>query len=529
MKDSKPRIIQNLSELGIADIGRSKTIAYLVFLIIGGFITRYIFTPYEIPLVLDSLQYFWYGIELNILNEFPSNYDLTNNMWPTFLSPFFFILDSQNYLDYMNLQRNISIIFSVMSSIPIYFLAKKFLPSTIALIAPIMLIFEPKIILNSTSGITEPIFLFFIISSFTLFFNKNKKYVLSSFIVIGLACLARYEALVIVFPMIIILFFRLKNEKYRSVYPILAIVIFLIVITPMSIIKIETMGYDGIFSHVIAGANVAVRDSITTEPETQKFFFDVGIWNFLKLFVWTTFPTYIIFFPLGAFVFFKNKNRENIELIVLGIISLIPAFYAASRGIEETRYYFVFYPIFIIFSLYFIEWIRYRWKIKYIKLACVGFIIITSVIFVILKDDRDYESEVFQVVKENFSDIKTVNDLHPYSPYFRVMPLHLSENFPIERNKLIENMVILQINNFDSIYELFESDEGKKITHLIIDDSPSRVDFLKDLFKNEIKYPFLEKTYDSTEQGFEHHVKIFRFDSAKFINLDTDDNNDSYE
>ena len=158
-------------------------------------------------------------------------------MWPTFLSPFFFILDSQNYLDYMNLQRNISIIFSVMSSIPIYFLAKKFLPSTIALIAPIMLIFEPRIILNSTSGITEPIFLFFIISSFTLFFNKNKKYVLSSFVLIGLACLSRYEALVIVFPMIIILFFRLKNEKYRSVYPILAIVIFLIVITPMSIIK----------------------------------------------------------------------------------------------------------------------------------------------------------------------------------------------------------------------------------------------------------------------------------------------------
>ena len=512
----------NISNLEI-DIGRNKTIAYLVFLIIGGFIIRYIFTPFEIPLVLDSLQYFWYGIELNILQEFPSNYDLTNNMWPTFLSPFFFILDSQNYLDYMNLQRNISIIFSVMSSIPIYFLAKKFLPSTIALIAPIILIFEPRIILNSTSGITEPIFLFFIISSFTLFFNKNKKYVLSSFVLIGLACLSRYEALVIVFPMIIILFFRLKNEKYRSVYPILAIVIFLIVITPMSIIKFETMGYDGIFSHLIAGANVAVRDSITTEPETQKFFLDMGIWNFLKLFVWTTFPTYIIFFPLGAFIFFKNKNRENIELIFLGIISLIPALYAASRGIEETRYYFVFYPIFIIFSLYFIEWIRDRWKIKYMKLACVGFIIITSVIFIILKDDRDYESEAFQVVKENFSDIRAVNDLHPYSPYFRAMPLHLSENFPIERNKLIENTVILQINDFDSIYELFESDKGKKITHLIIDDSPSRVDFLKNLFKNEMKYPFLEKTYDSTEQGLEHHVKIFRFDSAKFINLHSDE------
>ena len=68
-----------------------------IFLTIGGFFIRYIFTPFEIPLVLDSLQYFWYGIELDILKEFPSNYDLTNNMWPTFLSPFFSILNSQNY------------------------------------------------------------------------------------------------------------------------------------------------------------------------------------------------------------------------------------------------------------------------------------------------------------------------------------------------------------------------------------------------------------------------------------------------
>ena len=82
----------NLSSLEV-DIGRNKTITYLVFLTIGGFFIRYIFTPFEIPLVLDSLQYFWYGIELDILKEFPSNYDLTNNMWPTFLSPFFSILN----------------------------------------------------------------------------------------------------------------------------------------------------------------------------------------------------------------------------------------------------------------------------------------------------------------------------------------------------------------------------------------------------------------------------------------------------
>ena len=52
----------NLSSLEV-DIGRNKTITYLVFLIIGGFFIRYVFAPFEIPLVLDSLQYF--GMVLN--------------------------------------------------------------------------------------------------------------------------------------------------------------------------------------------------------------------------------------------------------------------------------------------------------------------------------------------------------------------------------------------------------------------------------------------------------------------------------
>ena len=112
-----------------------------------------------------------------------------------------------------------------------------------------------------------------------------------------------------------------------------------------------------------------------------------------------------------------------------------------------------------------------------------------------------------------------MNDIHPYSQYFRIMPLHLNENFPIERASISQDTVILKIDDFDSIEELFDSDEGGEITHLIIDDSSSRKDFLKDLFKDELKYPFLEKIYDSTEQGLKHHVKIFKYDYQQFINL----------
>ena len=501
------------------EISNKKIFVYIIFIMTGGFLCRYIFTPFEVPLILDSLQYFWYGIDLSTTGKFPLDYDLTNNMWPTFLSPLFSILDSTNYMDYMNLQRYVTMIFSIVTSIPIYFLAKRFVGRNIALIAPIMFIFEPRIIYNSIAGITEPMFIFCIVSTFALFFSGKKKMVMCSFILLGLSCLVRYEALVLIIPMTILLFFKFRNNKFKILYPVLAVIIFLIVITPMSIIKTETMGYDGIFSHVIGGGEVVVRDSINLDPTGQQFHPITGIEKFLRLFVWTMIPTYIIFLPLGFFYFLKNKRTEKTELIILGIFSLVPAFYAASRGIEDTRYYFIFYPLFIIFSLYFIEWIKDKWKIKYIKFACVGLILISSCIFLIIKDDSEYKSEVFHVVKQNFSEMKVINDIHPYSPYFRAMPLHVSESFPLDRDKLIEDILILPVDDFDSIEELFESEDGSKITHLIIDDSPSRKDFLRELFRDETKYPFLEKNYDSIGEGLKYHVKIFKFDPQKFINL----------
>jgi len=35
---------------------------------------------------------------------------------------------------------------------------------------------------------------------------------------------------------------------------------------------------------------------------------------------------------------------------------------------------------------------------------------------------------------------------------------------------------------------------------------------LRDIFKNEQNYPFLIKEYDSTENGFKYHLKLFKID-----------------
>ena len=158
-------------------LSKTKIFFYFCLIISGGFIFRYIFFPHDIPLSFDSLLYFWYGIDMSVTGNFPvagatANVNPlgTNNLWPTFLSLFFSMLDSNNYLDFMFMQRNLSIFFSVLTAIPIYFLARRFFRKEIALIAPLFFIFEPRIVENSMLGITEPMFVFFVVSTLALFF-----------------------------------------------------------------------------------------------------------------------------------------------------------------------------------------------------------------------------------------------------------------------------------------------------------------------------------------------------------------------
>ena len=61
-----------------------------------------------------------------------------------------------------------------------------------------------------------------------------------------------------------------------------------------------------------------------------------------------------------------------------------------------------------------------------------------------------------------------------------------------------------------------ELSREKGLTHLIVDDNEKRPDFLKDVFYHEEKYPYLIKTFDSQENGYKYHVKIFKIDYGKF-------------
>ena len=69
---------------------------------------------------------------------------------------------------------------------------------------------------------------------------------------------------------------------------------------------------------------------------------------------------------------------------------------------------------------------------------------------------------------------------------------------------------------YTSLAEFIDSGKNEGLTHIIADKSQNRPEFLKDVFKNEKKFPYLIKIYDSSEHGYEYHLKIFRIDYEKF-------------
>ena len=99
---------------------------YLVLIISASLVVRlFYFQQYPAGFSDDALVYFWYANDIKILDQLP-NYVLTQIGWPIFLSFFFEIFNFNNFFDYITLQTFLSLIISVITIIPIYFLCNKF-------------------------------------------------------------------------------------------------------------------------------------------------------------------------------------------------------------------------------------------------------------------------------------------------------------------------------------------------------------------------------------------------------------------
>ena len=490
----------------------------LIFIGTAGLILRILFLHEDLPLISDNFLYFRYSIDLLVGYDSPTDV-VSNNGWSLFLYPFFAILNSNNFIDYMILQKYLSVILSVLTIFPIYFLCRQFFDKQFSLIGSAIFIFEPRIIQNSLFGITEPLYLIALTTSMFLFLSKKNYLQYASFAFLASASVIRSEALFIIPIFYIIFFIKSGINKKTIVNLIIISCIVISVLLPVSILRNEQMGTDGLTDRISSGV-IHVSSTNQNILSNITSFFVNGFFNMIKFLGWSQIPYFILFVPIGFMLFLKDLQFKQKTLLVIGLGSMIPALYAYSVPALDSRYLFALYPIFCVISLYSIRYYFIKFKSQKIFFILIFSIILSSSIFYLIwKDiDYDYELEAYNLAFEVSKIAKIVNAYPPESSYLPIVSLTEINDFPIKSEDYIKKRFVnFHYDKINSLQEMLV--EGKKIgmTHLVIDEKEGRAVYLKEIFNNEEKYPYLIKEFDSKTMGYEYHLKVFKIDYEKII------------
>ncbi len=497
-----------------------KSLVILSTIFTIGLMIRLYYTPFDIPIVLDGQFYFWYANDMAVSGHLPTEYSSHNNFWPTILSVFFMISPSNDILDYMNLQRIISVLISTLTVFPMFFLCKKFFSTNYSLLGASFFILDPRIIMNSMLGITEPIYFLIGILIINFSLNKNEKFHFLSFGLAAIFCLIRYEGLIILVPLTVLYFWRFKINKKSVLKYGLSVLIFILVLSPMIEARIQATDQDGLTSHILGGANyVSSTLSGNLEKQDRTEFVKDGIFNSILFLGWITIPIWIIFLPYGALKYFEKLNFEKSALALFSIVLMIPAIYAYSRDILETRYLYILFPLFSIISLYTIERISRDTNYKLIFMLTVTGMVFGSIGWMEYKwIDKEYEKEAFELSVKIKELSKGVNEFYPESVYLTF--INTNGEFPKIKNDIYSEYKIFPLTNYKRIDDLLINGKENGLTHIIADKSKDskneRPAFLIEIYENENKYAFLKKIYDSKEDGFSYHIKIFEINYKLF-------------
>ena len=486
----------------------------LVIIGLAALSIRLYFFPYGVPITEDGLFYFRYAVDTSILGHFP-NTSLSNNGWPLFVSVFFSIFHSNSFLDYMTLQRLLSVLISVLTIIPIYLLVSRFFEPKYALIGAFLFAFEPRVIQNSLLGITEPLYILLVTLSLFFFLSKRTRIIYLSFSVAALCAQVRYEGMVLFFIISVMFFVRQRKEKKIIIKYAIALTIFIITILPMAYVRTITIGSDGITDSIIGGGEVYGIEA-TSNQENKiggilSYVF-IGLQALIKFLGWMMIPYFIFLVPLGAFLMLKKRSSNNFTIIFAIIVLSIPALYAYSRGIQETRYLYVLYPIFCVLSIFAFKFLQE--KIRRILLIIVLGVVISSVLFLTIKStDYEHEREAFEIAKHVSSSANSINVYYPESKYVRVTGM--VDKFPVLSSSVSFGPKILD-TDYQSLNEFIEKNRKEGLDYIVVDGKPNRSVFLNDVFTNDKEYSYLTKVFDSMDLGYKYHVKMYKIDYEKF-------------
>jgi|TARA_B110000438_G_C15820648_1_gene654284 hypothetical protein len=488
--------------------------SFLIIFFVGLGIRLYYF-PFDLPLIIDALDYFTYATAVNYYGYLPLEGSPANNGWPIFLSFWFSIINLDDTLQYMQLQRIISIILSSLIAIPVYVLCRKFFDEKIALVGSALFAFDPRIILNSLLGIGEPLFILLSITSLLFFLRYRNKEIIISFVLASFATIVRSEAVFLFFALTILFFikYRFSKEILKTYLP--ALVIFFLILTPIMIYKIEVNGDDAIFQRVAVGS-VNILSNASQEGTDQIV---NGLELFLKYLGWIMIPNFLIFVPFGIIQFFRNRTKETNFIIIVLIVTSLPILYGYTSQAQDTRYLYVLYPIFCLISLFAVK--TYISKISkkdiVVMLIIVGIFTSSIVFYEFKKIDYEKEREFNEIGKIISKTVSGLNYHPDETRYIRAS--EIPNEWPFLFNDDNHKIKTISTSNYQNLDDFISNSKGE-LTHLIVDENNQLPEFLTEIYYEEVKYEYLTKVFDSKEDGFNHHIMLFKINFEKFDSVD---------
>ena len=289
--------------------------------------------------------------------------------WSIFISPFFHMTDSNNFLDYVNIARVLGLMISIIAIVPMYLLSRKFFDAKYSICAVGLFAFEPHLNHVSGLGMTEPLYILAIILSLYFILNKNSNYSYLSFLTIGLLWWIRWNGIVMLLIASIIFFTNFKKTPKLFLKYFACLAICLIVVSPMLIERNEQYGSPLFFSqneHMFTGeyATILADNMMGVEYSAFNYIDDYGLGKFIEKFVFLgiynllftlfkmSLPYLIFFLPFGilfslrAFDQEKKYIRSNWILILISLATFV--FYFAIM--TEKRLIYYVYPFLIILA-----------------------------------------------------------------------------------------------------------------------------------------------------------------------------------
>ena len=344
-----------------------------------------------------------------------------------------------------------------------------------------------------------------------LFFSEKKLNILSSFIILGLAGLVRYESVLLIIPTSVIFLHRYFNDDFRK-FIILGIILFLILIGSMMMWKIEMGVSDGILSHLFGGASFVINENSVNSNSIDRFDIIRGIINLPKFFGLSLLPLCFIFVPYSIIYLIKKQNVNFRYLIVIGMFLVIPALYAYSRGFEEIRYALFVLPVLIIAALFLVEKLNnYIKQDGLIVISLIVLIIISSVIYLDFRAiDSEYEKEVVDVARFVSNLPGKINDYGPESYYVEIIDLE-RKSFPILSTDIDFQKKVVNVSG-SSIEEIVKNFQNKQVAYIGITEKNSFSNTLLEEIYAEKNSDF-KKIYDSNDIHKKFKIKIFQIDT----------------